>query len=44
MTVIQTPRLLLRELTDADHAALYETYQDPRMNRYLGGPPPPREE
>lgn len=44
MTLIHTPRLLLRELTDADHAALYEMYQDPRMNRYLGGPPPPREE
>jgi ribosomal-protein-alanine N-acetyltransferase len=42
--VIETPRLLLRELTDADHAALYEMYQDPRMNRFIGGPPPPREE
>lgn len=44
MTLIQTPRLLLRELTDADHEALYEMYRDPRMNRYLGGPPPPRDE
>lgn len=44
MTIIQTPRLLLRELTDADHGALFEMYQDPRMNRYIGGPPPPREE
>ncbi len=44
MTIIQTPRLLLRELTDADHEALFEMYQDPRMNRSLGGPPPPREE
>lgn len=43
-TILQTPRLLLRELTDGDHEALYEMYQDPRMNRYLGGPPPPREE
>ena len=33
MTIIQTPRLLLRELTDADHEALFEMYQDPRMNR-----------
>lgn len=44
MTILETPRLVLRELTDADHQALYEMYQDPRMNRYLGGPPPPREE
>ena len=44
MTLIHTPRLLLRELTHADHEALFEMYQDPRMNRYLGGPPPPREE
>lgn len=43
MTIIQTPRLLLRELTDADHEALFEMYQDPRMNRFIGGPPPPRE-
>ncbi|HEX2081455.1 MAG TPA: GNAT family N-acetyltransferase [Longimicrobium sp.] len=42
--MIQTPRLLLRELTDDDHAALYEMYQDARMNRFIGGPPPPREE
>jgi ribosomal-protein-alanine N-acetyltransferase len=44
MTVIQTSRLLLRELTGADHEALYEMYLDPRMNRFIGGPPPPREE
>lgn len=44
MTVMETPRLLLRELTDADHEALYEMYLDPRMNRFLGGPPPPREQ
>jgi [ribosomal protein S5]-alanine N-acetyltransferase len=44
MTIIETPRLLLRELTDADHEALFEIYQDPRMNRFIGGPPPPREE
>ncbi len=44
MTIIQTPRLLLRELTDADHEALFQMYQDPRMNRFIGGPPPPREE
>jgi ribosomal-protein-alanine N-acetyltransferase len=44
MTIIETPRLLLRELTDADHEALYEMYLDPRMNRFLGGPPPPRPE
>lgn len=43
MTILQTPRLLLRELTDADHEALYEMHLDPRMNRFLGGPPPPRE-
>lgn len=41
--MIETPRLLLRELTDADHEALYGMYQDPRMNRFLGGPPPPRD-
>lgn len=44
MTIVETPRLWLRELTDADHAALYEMYQDPRLNRFIGGPPPPREE
>jgi ribosomal-protein-alanine N-acetyltransferase len=44
LTIIETPRLLLRELTDDDHAALFEMYQDPRMNRFIGGPPPPREE
>jgi [ribosomal protein S5]-alanine N-acetyltransferase len=44
MTIIETPRLLLRELTDADHEALFEMYQDARMNRFIGGPPPPREE
>jgi ribosomal-protein-alanine N-acetyltransferase len=44
MTIIETPRLVLRELTDADHEALFQMYQDPRMNRFLGGPPPPREE
>jgi ribosomal-protein-alanine N-acetyltransferase len=44
MTILQTPRLLLRELTDDDHEALFAMYQDPWMNRYIGGPPPPREE
>jgi [ribosomal protein S5]-alanine N-acetyltransferase len=44
MAVIETVRLRLRELTDEDHAALYEMYQDPRMNRFIGGPPPRREE
>jgi ribosomal-protein-alanine N-acetyltransferase len=44
VNVIETPRLLLRELTDEDHAALLEMYRDPRMNRFLGGPPPPDEE
>jgi ribosomal-protein-alanine N-acetyltransferase len=43
MTILETPRLLLRELTDADHEALFGMYQDPRMNRFIGGPPPPRE-
>ncbi|HEU0301050.1 MAG TPA: GNAT family N-acetyltransferase, partial [Longimicrobium sp.] len=42
--MIETPRLLLCELTDEDHAALYEMYRDPRMNRFIGGPPPPRGE
>ncbi|HYJ79160.1 MAG TPA: GNAT family N-acetyltransferase [Longimicrobiaceae bacterium] len=41
MTVIETERLLLRELTDEDHDRLYELYLDPRVNRFLGGPPPP---
>jgi ribosomal-protein-alanine N-acetyltransferase len=44
MTIIETRRLLLRELTDTDHEALYEMYLDPRMNRFIGGPPPPRPE
>ena len=44
MTVIETERLLLRELTDADHDRLYEMYQDAEMNRFLGGPPPPYDE
>jgi ribosomal-protein-alanine N-acetyltransferase len=44
MTILQTPRLLLRELTDADHEALFQMYQNPRMNRFIGGPPPPFEE
>jgi [ribosomal protein S5]-alanine N-acetyltransferase len=44
MTIIETARLLLRELTDADHEVLYQMYQDAGMNRFLGGPPPPRQE
>jgi len=44
MTVIETPRLVMRELRDADHAALFEMYQDPRVSRFIGGPPPPVEE
>lgn len=42
--IIETDRLLLCELTDADHDRLYELYQDPEMNRFIGGPPPPYEE
>jgi RimJ/RimL family protein N-acetyltransferase len=42
--VIETPRLLLRRLTDADLALLYDFHLDPEFNRFLGGPPAPREE
>lgn len=42
--ILETPRLALRELGEEDHEALFEMYQDPRMNRFIGGPPPPREE
>lgn len=42
MTVIlETERLTLRELTDADHERLYAIYRDPEVGRFLGGPPPP---
>lgn len=42
--ILRTPRLLLRELTDADHARLHQYYQNPNVNRFIGGPPPPLEE
>ena len=42
--VIETERLLLRPLTDEDHAGLYEIYLNPRVHRFIGGPPPPFEE
>ena len=41
MIVIETERLILRELTDEDHDRLYDIYLDERVNRFLGGPPPP---
>ena len=42
--VIETERLVLRRLTDADHEGLYEIYQNPRVHRFIGGPPPPFDE
>ena len=41
--VIETARLRLRELEEADHARLLEIYRDPRYQRLLG-PPPPEED
>jgi ribosomal-protein-alanine N-acetyltransferase len=43
-TIIETERLVLRELTDQDHAGLFELYQDPEVHRFIGGPPAPLEE
>lgn len=42
--VIETENLLLRELTDQDHARLHAIYLNPRVHRYLGGPPDPFDE
>ena len=44
MTIIETERLVLRELTDEDHERLFGMYQDAEVNRFIGGPPPPPEE
>lgn len=44
MTIIETERLRLRELTDEDHEGLYPIYQDPAVHRFIGGPPPPFDE
>jgi len=44
MTVIETERLILRELTDEDHERLYAMYLDPEVNRFIGGPPAPYDE
>lgn len=44
MTVLETERLVLRTLTDDDHERLYRMYQNPRVNRFIGGPPPPYDE
>lgn len=43
-TIIETERLVLRELTEPDHAGLFELYQDPEVHRFIGGPPAPFEE
>ena len=42
--VLESERLLFREITDEDHAGLYELYLNPRVNRFVGGPPLPFEE
>ena len=42
--VVETERLLLRELTDDDHRELHAILQNPRVNRFVGGPPPPLDE
>jgi RimJ/RimL family protein N-acetyltransferase len=40
-TVIETARLRLRRLNDADQAKLHDFYQSPEVVRFIGGPPPP---
>src|SRR4051812_23342756 len=37
---METSRLLMRELTDADYERLHEFAQSPRFSRYLGQPAP----
>lgn len=44
MTIIETERLVLRELTDEDLAGLHAFYQEPEVHLFLGGPPAPLEE
>ena len=42
--IVETERLLLREMTDDDHRGLHAMMQNPRVNRFVGGPPPPLDE
>ena len=42
--MIETPRLLIRELTEEDAEALYAIYQDPMVMRFMGPPPASLEE
>lgn len=41
--VIETERLVLRPLTEPDLEPLHRLHMDPRVNRFIGGPPPPLE-
>jgi RimJ/RimL family protein N-acetyltransferase len=41
--IVETGRLLIRTLTEADIPALAELWSDPRAARYLGGPRDPLE-
>ena len=40
LSVLETPRLALREIVPADAAALLRLYREPSVSRYLGPPPP----
>lgn len=37
--IIETPRLILRELTDTDKEGMWELDSDPEVHRYLGNTP-----
>ena len=39
-TVLETERLILREMTEADAVNLFELNQSPKVTRYLPGEPP----
>jgi ribosomal-protein-alanine N-acetyltransferase len=41
MLVMETSRLLMRQLTDDDYARLHSFAQSPRYHRFIGGAPPP---
>jgi len=42
--VIETERLLLRRMTHDDAPAMFALQSNPRVNRFIGGDPPPWEE
>ncbi|HYE58483.1 MAG TPA: GNAT family N-acetyltransferase [Rhodothermales bacterium] len=44
MVIASTKRLILRELTLSDAAALFELYSDPEVMRFMGPPPASIEE